>query len=93
MSDAFWPLLFAPSQQGDVVVNQGQDQVSQDQDITFHHEGFFWRCSFNEITNDDDLWKFWFGKRLLPLLWCNKYSEGSYVVFQEQWQKHVYGIY
>uniref|UniRef100_A0A673K3C1 Transmembrane protein 182 n=1 Tax=Sinocyclocheilus rhinocerous TaxID=307959 RepID=A0A673K3C1_9TELE len=28
--------------------------------ITFHHEGFFWRCSFNDITNDDDLWKFWF---------------------------------
>ncbi|KTF86685.1 hypothetical protein cypCar_00021698, partial [Cyprinus carpio] len=30
------------------------------QNITFHHEGFFWRCSFNEIMNDDDLWKFWF---------------------------------
>ncbi|XP_016378809.1 transmembrane protein 182 isoform X2 [Sinocyclocheilus rhinocerous] len=41
---------------GDVMVNQ----VSEDQNITFHHEGFFWRCSFNDITNDDDLWKFWF---------------------------------
>uniref|UniRef100_A0A673KDZ9 Transmembrane protein 182 n=1 Tax=Sinocyclocheilus rhinocerous TaxID=307959 RepID=A0A673KDZ9_9TELE len=58
-------------QRGDVMVNQ----VSEDQNITFHHEGFFWRCSFNDITNDDDLWKFWFGKRLLHLLWCNNHSE------------------
>ncbi|XP_026074621.1 transmembrane protein 182-like [Carassius auratus] len=47
-------------QRGDIVVNQGQDHFSEDQDITFHHEGFFWRCSFNEIMDGDDLWKFWF---------------------------------
>ncbi|RXN28020.1 transmembrane protein 182 [Labeo rohita] len=46
--------------QGDIVVNRGQYQDSEDLNITFHHEGFFWRCSFNEIMNDDDLWKFWF---------------------------------
>lgn len=43
---------------GPVTLQQGD--VKQDQNITFHHEGFFWRCSFNEITNEDNLWKFWF---------------------------------
>ncbi|ROL52382.1 Transmembrane protein 182 [Anabarilius grahami] len=47
-------------ERGDVAVNQGQDQVSDDQNITFYHEGFFWRCTFNDIMNDDNLWKFWF---------------------------------
>ncbi|CAM4605562.1 hypothetical protein PO909_033656 [Leuciscus waleckii] len=47
-------------ERGDVVVNQGQHQVSDGQNITFHHEGFFWRCTFNDIMNDDNLWKFWF---------------------------------
>lgn len=42
------------------LVTLQQGGVSEDQNITFHHEGFFWRCSFNEIMNDDDLWKFWF---------------------------------
>jgi len=45
------------------MVNQGQLQVSDGQNITFHHEGFFWHCTFNDIMNDDNLWKFWFGKR------------------------------
>ncbi|XP_059355690.1 transmembrane protein 182-like [Carassius carassius] len=43
---------------GPVTLQQGD--VKQDQNITFHHEGFFWRCSFNETTNEDDLLKFWF---------------------------------
>ncbi|KAG1945536.1 transmembrane protein [Pimephales promelas] len=47
-------------ERGDVVVNQGQLQVSDGQNITFHHEGFFWHCTFNDIMTDDNLWKFWF---------------------------------
>ncbi|XP_041055377.1 transmembrane protein 182-like [Carcharodon carcharias] len=27
---------------------------------TFHHEGFFWRCWFNEAVADNNIWKFWF---------------------------------
>ncbi|XP_056611191.1 transmembrane protein 182 isoform X1 [Triplophysa dalaica] len=45
-------------EKGKTVVNQ---DLSQDENITFHHEGLFWRCSFDDImSKDDDLWKFWF---------------------------------
>ncbi|XP_051762209.1 transmembrane protein 182 [Ctenopharyngodon idella] len=47
-------------ERGDVAVNQGQGHFSEDQNITFLHEGFFWRCTFNDIMNDENLWKFWF---------------------------------
>ncbi|XP_047602273.1 transmembrane protein 182 isoform X2 [Lutra lutra] len=32
------------------------------ENITFHHEGFFWRCWFNGIVeeNDSSIWKFWY---------------------------------
>ncbi|CAH7233882.1 Tmem182 [Phodopus roborovskii] len=32
------------------------------ENITFHHEGFFWRCWFNGIVeeNNSNVWKFWY---------------------------------
>ncbi|XP_017819602.1 transmembrane protein 182 isoform X6 [Callithrix jacchus] len=32
------------------------------ENVTFHHEGFFWRCWFNGIVeeNDSNMWKFWY---------------------------------
>ncbi|XP_023408385.1 transmembrane protein 182 isoform X1 [Loxodonta africana] len=32
------------------------------ENVTFHHEGFFWRCWFNGIVeeNDSSIWKFWY---------------------------------
>ncbi|XP_051008697.1 transmembrane protein 182 isoform X2 [Acomys russatus] len=32
------------------------------ENITFHHEGFFWRCWFNGIVeeNSSNIWKFWY---------------------------------
>ncbi|XP_053056348.1 transmembrane protein 182 isoform X5 [Acinonyx jubatus] len=32
------------------------------ENVTFHHEGFFWRCWFNGIAeeNDSSIWKFWY---------------------------------
>nr|XP_020012979.1 transmembrane protein 182-like [Castor canadensis] len=32
------------------------------ENVTFHHEGFFWRCWFNGILeeNDSNIWKFWY---------------------------------
>ncbi|XP_024210377.1 transmembrane protein 182 isoform X4 [Pan troglodytes] len=32
------------------------------ENVTFHHEGFFWRCWFNGIVeeNDSNIWKFWY---------------------------------
>lgn len=46
-----------PSEKGDT---QDQD-FSEDENITFHHEGLFWHCAFDDKkSKDDDLWKFWF---------------------------------
>ncbi|XP_044909926.1 transmembrane protein 182 isoform X3 [Felis catus] len=38
------------------------DVKSQIENVTFHHEGFFWRCWFNGIAeeNDSSIWKFWY---------------------------------
>ncbi|XP_040126765.1 transmembrane protein 182 isoform X2 [Ictidomys tridecemlineatus] len=32
------------------------------ENITFHHEGFFWRCWFNGMVeeNNSNIWKFWY---------------------------------
>ncbi|XP_066233610.1 transmembrane protein 182 isoform X2 [Saccopteryx leptura] len=32
------------------------------ENVTFHHEGFFWRCWFNGIVeeNNSNIWKFWY---------------------------------
>ncbi|XP_073647063.1 transmembrane protein 182 isoform X2 [Tursiops truncatus] len=32
------------------------------ENVTFHHEGFFWRCWFNGIVeeNDSNIWQFWY---------------------------------
>ncbi|KAK7828482.1 hypothetical protein U0070_008991, partial [Myodes glareolus] len=32
------------------------------ENITFHHEGFFWRCWFSGIVEDNNsnIWKFWY---------------------------------
>ncbi|KAM5251495.1 transmembrane protein 182 isoform 3-T7 [Hipposideros larvatus] len=32
------------------------------ENVTFHHEGFFWRCWFSGIVeeNDSNIWKFWY---------------------------------
>ncbi|XP_033031483.1 transmembrane protein 182 isoform X3 [Trachypithecus francoisi] len=32
------------------------------ENVTFHHEGFFWRCWFHGIVeeNDSSIWKFWY---------------------------------
>ncbi|XP_043926886.1 transmembrane protein 182 isoform X2 [Protopterus annectens] len=37
--------------------------TSQQSAVTFHHEGFFWRCWFNETKTDDSMWKFWFANQ------------------------------
>ncbi|KAF5926224.1 hypothetical protein HPG69_011351, partial [Diceros bicornis minor] len=39
------------------------------ENVTFHHEGFFWRCWFNGIVegNDSNIWKFWYSKCNLAL--------------------------
>ena len=36
----------------------------QIENVTFHHEGFFWRCWFNGIVgeNDSNIWQFWYSK-------------------------------
>lgn len=41
----------------------------QIENVTFHHEGFFWRCWFNGIAeeNDSSIWKFWYSKCNLAL--------------------------
>ncbi|XP_078401727.1 transmembrane protein 182 [Cetorhinus maximus] len=44
-------------------VRNRTDSISAEGDkgsATFHHEGFFWRCWFNEAVADDNFWKFWF---------------------------------
>ncbi|XP_069749735.1 transmembrane protein 182-like isoform X4 [Narcine bancroftii] len=33
-----------------------QDELA----ITFHHEGFIWRCWFTEDISHDSIWNFWF---------------------------------
>lgn len=48
------------SERGDILVNQVHDPNSEAPNITFHHEGFFWRCTFDDVMNDGNLWKFWF---------------------------------
>ncbi|XP_028352625.1 transmembrane protein 182 isoform X5 [Physeter macrocephalus] len=32
------------------------------ENVTFHHEGFFWRCWFHGIVeeNDSSIWQFWY---------------------------------
>uniref|UniRef100_A0A9L0J504 Transmembrane protein 182 n=1 Tax=Equus asinus TaxID=9793 RepID=A0A9L0J504_EQUAS len=37
-------------------------EAHQIENVTFHHEGFFWRCWFNGIVegNDSNIWKFWY---------------------------------
>lgn len=47
---------------GDVTVERGDVVMQKDSsDVTFYHEGFFWRCSFKADMEDDNLlWKFWF---------------------------------
>ncbi|XP_056321033.1 transmembrane protein 182 [Danio aesculapii] len=49
-----------PSERGDNKVNQGHDHDSEAQNITFHHEGFFWHCTFDDVITNGNLWKFWF---------------------------------
>ncbi|XP_048861532.1 transmembrane protein 182 isoform X1 [Brienomyrus brachyistius] len=40
------------------ILEQRGDEVLGDEDTTgFHHEGFFWRCSFNDKSTDDPLLK------------------------------------
>eukprot|EP00062_Callorhinchus_milii_P003049 gi/632939862/ref/XP_007883392.1/ PREDICTED: transmembrane protein 182-like [Callorhinchus milii] len=46
-------LVTAEIQKGDIVFFHKTG-------ATFHHEGFFWRCWFNEAVVDNDIWKFWF---------------------------------
>lgn len=40
----------------------------QIENITFHHEGFFWRCWFSGIVEDNNsnIWKFWYSKCSQP---------------------------
>ncbi|XP_048400758.1 transmembrane protein 182-like [Stegostoma tigrinum] len=35
---------------------KGHDKLA----ITFHHEGFIWRCWFTEDISHDSIWNFWF---------------------------------
>lgn len=49
---------------GGVAVERGDIVMQTDSkasDVTFYHEGFFWRCSFGADVEDDNLmWKLWF---------------------------------
>lgn len=44
----------------------------QIENVTFHHEGFFWRCWFNGIVeeNDSNIWQFWYSKCISALFPC-----------------------
>lgn len=42
------------AERGDIIVSPHKAGA------TYHHEGFFWRCWFNEAVMDDNIWKFWF---------------------------------
>ncbi|KAL4656956.1 transmembrane protein 182 [Arapaima gigas] len=44
-----------PLEQGDMVVTQKNEDTAM-----FHHEGFFWRCSFGGRIEEDTMLKFWF---------------------------------
>ncbi|XP_051997953.1 transmembrane protein 182-like [Xyrauchen texanus] len=46
-------------EQGDVLVNHGPLK-SEGHNITFSHEGFMWRCTFDDKMEEDNLWEFWF---------------------------------
>uniref|UniRef100_UPI00398F024A transmembrane protein 182-like n=1 Tax=Pristiophorus japonicus TaxID=55135 RepID=UPI00398F024A len=46
------PTATAPNGQA----RQGHDESA----ITFHHEGFIWRCWFTEDISHDSIWNFWF---------------------------------
>ncbi|XP_007890258.1 transmembrane protein 182 [Callorhinchus milii] len=35
-------------------------ETHDESSITFHHEGFFWRCWFSEDISHDSIWNFWF---------------------------------
>ncbi|XP_048389579.1 transmembrane protein 182 isoform X1 [Stegostoma tigrinum] len=52
-----------PAEKGDIIV------PSHRAGAIFHHEGFFWRCWFNEAVVDDNIWKFWFTNQP-PLKYC-----------------------
>ncbi|XP_034042319.1 transmembrane protein 182 [Thalassophryne amazonica] len=47
---------------GGVIIEDGDVVVQGNMSNTiYYHEGFFWRCSFGENSDDDDLlWKLWF---------------------------------
>ncbi|XP_043913077.1 transmembrane protein 182-like [Protopterus annectens] len=43
------------------VIKEGEPVRAHDKNaITFHHEGFFWRCWFIEDASKDSIWSFWF---------------------------------
>ncbi|XP_053555314.1 transmembrane protein 182-like [Bombina bombina] len=39
---------------------------SEDQFLTFHHEGFFWRCWFYGHDFQETIWNFWFTSQAHP---------------------------
>lgn len=46
---------------GSVVNAERGDAAVPVNEVTYYHEGFFWRCSFDAVVDDDDLmWKLWF---------------------------------
>ncbi|KAL6484844.1 hypothetical protein MHYP_G00068890 [Metynnis hypsauchen] len=46
-----------PAERGDLVVNDAADAGNTSM---FYHEGFFWRCSFEDRVEEDSMLKFWF---------------------------------
>ncbi|XP_069747202.1 transmembrane protein 182 isoform X2 [Narcine bancroftii] len=54
LSAIFHLLNSKPKQKGDTIFSPHKTGA------TLHHEGFFWRCWFNEAVPDDNIWKFWF---------------------------------
>uniref|UniRef100_H3AGK5 Uncharacterized protein n=1 Tax=Latimeria chalumnae TaxID=7897 RepID=H3AGK5_LATCH len=50
-------------------LKEGSSDNTGDVDVTFHHEGFFWRCWFNEDKSQDNIWNFWFTNQA-PTKYC-----------------------
>ncbi|XP_066496136.1 transmembrane protein 182-like [Tiliqua scincoides] len=43
-----------------------EDRRNQNVTLTFHHEGFFWRCWFFGEDYKDTIWNFWFTSQAHP---------------------------
>ncbi|KAJ6663204.1 hypothetical protein lerEdw1_010340 [Lerista edwardsae] len=40
----------------------GREEWKEKETLTFHHEGFFWRCWFFGEDYKETIWNFWFSE-------------------------------